>query len=171
MGNGPVKEGNAPVTRPQGNDSSAPPEGGSRRPESCLRLTAMGGSKFPLSLLFLLFIQLSSRASAIRKDTGLQARKCINTVQGRYLLSDDNGFVCDALSMDPESRCCPKRGEQFSCHGCNLVSQCCNSYEFCVSCCLNPSQTQKELALQVKVGKPVTAGTTTSQNFFSPHLG
>lgn len=24
--------------------------------------------------------------------------------------------------------------------GCNLLSQCCNSYEFCVSCCLNPSR-------------------------------
>lgn len=29
----------------------------------------------------------------------------------------------------------------FSCFsGCNLLSQCCNSYEFCVSCCLNPSR-------------------------------
>lgn len=24
--------------------------------------------------------------------------------------------------------------------GCNLVSQCCNSYEYCVSCCQNPSR-------------------------------
>lgn len=24
--------------------------------------------------------------------------------------------------------------------GCNLLSQCCNSYEFCVSCCLNPAR-------------------------------
>ncbi|KAG6476683.1 hypothetical protein ZIOFF_065929 [Zingiber officinale] len=24
--------------------------------------------------------------------------------------------------------------------GCSLVSQCCNSYEYCVSCCLDPSR-------------------------------
>lgn len=24
------------------------------------------------------------------------------------------------------------------CSGCNLGSQCCNTYEYCVSCCLNP---------------------------------
>lgn len=27
-----------------------------------------------------------------------------------------------------------------SCRGCNRLSQCCNSYEYCVSCCLNPSK-------------------------------
>lgn len=25
------------------------------------------------------------------------------------------------------------------CSGCNHLSQCCNSYEYCVSCCLNPA--------------------------------
>ncbi|KAL9251584.1 hypothetical protein AKJ16_DCAP05156 [Drosera capensis] len=46
--------------------------------------------------------------------------------------------------------------------GCNVVSQCCNSYEFCVSCCLNPSQTPEELAMQVKIARPLTAGTYAS---------
>ncbi|XP_059654434.1 uncharacterized protein LOC132301154 isoform X3 [Cornus florida] len=97
------------------------------------------------------------------KDISLQDNHiCRTTVQGRYLLSDDNGHVCNALSVDPESRCCSGKGEQFSCHGCNLVSQCCNSYEFCVSCCLNPERTRKELALKVKIAKPVTAGTYSS---------
>ncbi|KAK3034226.1 hypothetical protein RJ639_032806, partial [Escallonia herrerae] len=72
------------------------------------------------------------------------------------------GYVCDALSLDPQSRCCPGKGEQYSCHGCNLFSQCCNSYEFCVSCCLSPAQTKKDLALKVKIAKPVTAGTYSS---------
>lgn len=80
------------------------------------------------------------------------------------------GHVCDALSVGPISRCCPEKGDKFSCQwvflnqifkllryhpyeehitrlehsfyklrGCNLLSQCCNSYEYCVSCCLNPS--------------------------------
>ncbi|XP_057957426.1 uncharacterized protein LOC131150616 [Malania oleifera] len=114
-------------------------------------------------VLHLLIIQFSPRVSSIRKDISLQQRQiCRTTAQGRYLLSDDNGHVCDALSVDPQSRCCPRKGEQFLCYGCNLVSQCCNSYEFCVSCCLNPAQTQKELALKVKVAKPVTAGTYAS---------
>ncbi|KAK4404084.1 hypothetical protein Sango_0777000 [Sesamum angolense] len=68
------------------------------------------------------------------------------------------GHVCDAFSVDPLSRCCPGEGDQFSCQGCNLVSQCCNSYEFCVSCCLNPVMTPKELALKVKIAKPLSAG-------------
>ncbi|CDP10038.1 unnamed protein product [Coffea canephora] len=111
----------------------------------------------------LIILELGSTVSAIRKDVSLQEnRHCRTTVQGRYLLSDDNGHVCDALSVDPKSRCCPIRGEQFSCHGCNLVSQCCNSYEYCVSCCLNPARTQKDLVLKLKIAKPVSAGTYSS---------
>lgn len=113
-------------------------------------------------LLQLLFIRLPSKALAIRKDVAFQVRVCRNTVQGRYLLADDSGYVCGALSVDPESRCCPRKGDQYSCHGCNLSSQCCNSYEFCVSCCLNPSLTQKELAVQVKIAKAEAAGTYNS---------
>ncbi|KAL5716679.1 hypothetical protein ACHQM5_009809 [Ranunculus cassubicifolius] len=88
-------------------------------------------------LVFYLFlVEFSPKAAwAIRTSINMQDRVCRNTVQGRYLLSDDNGHVCDALSLDPRSRCCPESGKKFSCHGCNLVSQCCNSYEFCVSCC------------------------------------
>nr|DAD25455.1 TPA_asm: hypothetical protein HUJ06_026919 [Nelumbo nucifera] len=106
-----------------------------------------------------LLLQFPARNFAI----SLQEKHiCRTTVQGRYLLSDDNGHVCDALSVDPWSRCCPQTGEKFSCQGCNHLSQCCNSYEFCVSCCLNPSRTQKELALKVKIAKPMTAGTYTT---------
>ncbi|XP_020107484.1 uncharacterized protein LOC109723507 [Ananas comosus] len=95
----------------------------------------------------------------IRKEIGFpQDRFCRNTVQGRYLLSDDNGYVCTALSVDPWTRCCPEMGDRFSCQGCNLVSQCCDSYEYCVSCCLNPSKTKMDLAVKVKIAKPVTAG-------------
>ncbi|XP_059299037.1 uncharacterized protein LOC132051823 [Lycium ferocissimum] len=111
--------------------------------------------------LFLFFIfQFSSPVSSIRKDSSLQHKHtCKTTVQGRYLIADDIGQVCDALSIDPISRCCRGKQDQFSCNGCNLISQCCNSYEFCVSCCLNPSRTQKHLALRVKIAKPTTSGT------------
>ncbi|PPD80835.1 hypothetical protein GOBAR_DD22235 [Gossypium barbadense] len=69
------------------------------------------------------------------------------------------GYVCDALSLDPQYRCCPERGDKFSCRGCNVLSQCCNSYEFCVSCCLHPARTQKEQVLKLKIAKPSTSGT------------
>ncbi|XP_047161282.1 uncharacterized protein LOC124831354 isoform X5 [Vigna umbellata] len=72
------------------------------------------------------------------------------------------GYVCNALSVNSRSRCCPPKGEKFSCHECNLLSQCCNSYEYCVSCCLNPALTSKEQVLKMKVAKPATARTYTS---------
>ncbi|GFQ06395.1 upf0454 protein c12orf49 homolog [Phtheirospermum japonicum] len=112
-----------------------------------------------LILLPLFLLLFPPPVSAIRKDVSLQSKhNCRTTVQGRFFLTDDNGYVCDAFSVDPLSRCCPGKGDKFSCQGCNHVSQCCNSYEFCVSCCLNPATTRKELALKVKIAKPATAG-------------
>lgn len=117
----------------------------------------------PVLYLHLLLYQLSFNVLAIRLDESiLERHTCRTTVQGRYLLSDDNGYVCDALSLDTDSRCCPWKGEKFACSGCNLVSQCCNSYEFCVSCCQNPAKTRKEEALKVKIARPKTAGTYSS---------
>ncbi|KAK8478637.1 hypothetical protein V6N13_133462 [Hibiscus sabdariffa] len=119
-------------------------------------------SRLGLSWVFLLqlLFQSSSTIAATRKEIGFPDRRfCRTTVQGRYLLSDNNGYVCDALSLDPQSRCCPERGDKFSCHGCNVLSKCCNSYEFCVSCCLHPAQTQKEQVLKLKIAKPSTSGT------------
>ncbi|XP_061357557.1 uncharacterized protein LOC133301863 isoform X2 [Gastrolobium bilobum] len=111
------------------------------------------------SSLFVLFIfHFSSTVTAIRKDISFQIVPiCNNTVQGRYLLSDDNGYVCNALSVNSQSRCCPQTGEKFSCHGCNLLSQCCKSYEYCVSCCLNPALTSKKQVLNMKIAKPASA--------------
>ncbi|KAG9141268.1 hypothetical protein Leryth_001738 [Lithospermum erythrorhizon] len=112
---------------------------------------------------FLLLLPFISSVSAIRKDGSLlEKRSCRTTVHGRYMLSDDDGYVCDALSLDPQSQCCPRKGEKFSCQGCNLNSQCCKSYEVCVSCCLNPSKTPKEQVFKMKIAKPVTAGTYSS---------
>ncbi|KAJ7980702.1 UPF0454 protein C12orf49 like [Quillaja saponaria] len=124
----------------------------------------MGTSASWLSLSWifwnLLIFKFSSRITAIRKDIGFQEeRTCRTTIQGRYYISDDNGYVCDALTIDPQSRCCSVKGEKFSCHGCNLLSQCCNSYEYCVSCCLNPARTEKGRVLKLKIAKPATAGT------------
>ncbi|PIN15988.1 hypothetical protein CDL12_11369 [Handroanthus impetiginosus] len=99
-------------------------------------------------ILLLVILHFSPPVSAIRKDVSLQLKQyCRTTVQGRFFLTDDNGNVCDAFSVDPLSRCCPEKGDQFSCQGCNLFSQCCNSYEFCVSCCLNPAMVHENAYL------------------------
>ncbi|CAN8254215.1 unnamed protein product [Cochlearia groenlandica] len=112
-----------------------------------------------LALLQLVGFLFPLRISAIRKDIGfLEERSCRTTVQGRFLISDDDGNVCDAFSLDSRTRCCPWKGERFSCNGCNLLSQCCSTYEFCVSCCLHPSRTVLEKVVKVKVAKPTTSG-------------
>ncbi|KAI5385667.1 hypothetical protein KIW84_072320 [Lathyrus oleraceus] len=128
-----------------------------------MELTAHGctmGLSAYRATVILLFFFLShfSFTTAIRKDIGFKFTPfCKTTVQGRYLLSDNNGYVCNALSIDSKSRCCPQTGKKFSCHGCNLLSQCCNSYEYCVSCCLNPALTRREQVLKMKIAKPATA--------------
>ncbi|KAK7257873.1 hypothetical protein RIF29_32168 [Crotalaria pallida] len=117
-------------------------------------------------LLLTLFPLSSTFTTAIRNNIGFQINphphSCNTTVQGRFFLSDDHGYVCNAGSVDSRSRCCPRSGHRFSCHGCNVVSHCCNSYEYCVSCCLNPAYTSKEQVLKLKIAKPATARTYTS---------
>lgn len=34
------------------------------------------------------------------------------------------GYICDALSVDPQSRCCPKKGEHYSCQWVFLTNLC-----------------------------------------------
>ncbi|KMZ64441.1 hypothetical protein ZOSMA_36G00480 [Zostera marina] len=109
-------------------------------------------------LMLLLYSAFPTLIFGIRRnDAEFIVKRCKNTVQGRYLLSDSVGYVCNAITVDPSSRCCPEYGKQFSCQGCNLVSECCDTYEYCVSCCLNPQRTSEKLALNVKIAKPVTS--------------
>lgn len=116
-----------------------------------------------LKYLQLLILTLVATTYAIRKDISFEETQiCKTTVQGRYLITDYTGYVCDALSLDHKTHCCRVKREQYSCQGCNLVSQCCNSYEYCVSCCLNPERTDLDQALKVKIAKPVTSGTYSS---------
>lgn len=108
----------------------------------------------------LILTLVATTTFAIRKDISfLEPQICRTTVQGRYLIADHTGYVCDALSLDSRSHCCRVKKDQYSCQGCNLVSQCCKSYEYCVSCCLNPERTHANQALKVKIAKPITAGT------------
>ncbi|KAJ5070727.1 hypothetical protein M0811_01708 [Anaeramoeba ignava] len=66
---------------------------------------------------------------------------CSNTRQGKDLITDSKGFVCNPFQVNPDTKCCPetkKTGiERYSCLSCDLEIKCCEIYEYCVSCCLN----------------------------------
>ena len=64
--------------------------------------------------------------------------RCHNTKQGRKLVTDDSGAICARQSLLLNG-CC--RSSMLiatrSCGMCRTDVQCCRSYEYCVSCCLN----------------------------------
>ncbi|KAJ6638689.1 Scoloptoxin SSD14, partial [Pseudolycoriella hygida] len=73
---------------------------------------------------------------------------CRNSVQGKVLIVDDRGFVCQRTDLQ-STGCCDVdavNSKFYSCDTCNL-SGCCTIYEYCVSCCLNPDK--KSLLEQV----------------------
>ncbi|XP_022634101.1 uncharacterized protein LOC106755366 isoform X3 [Vigna radiata var. radiata] len=126
-------------------------------------------------LLILFIFNFSPTITAIRKDVSFQTlHPCKTTVQGRYLLSDENGYVCNAVSVNSRSRCCPPKGEKFSLNAIffhnaatlmNIVFPAA-SILLCLGLCiffLNLiEQTSKEQVLKMKVAKPATARTYTS---------
>ncbi|XP_055987024.1 SREBP regulating gene protein [Sorex fumeus] len=72
--------------------------------------------------------------------------QCRNSVQGKLLITDELGYVCERRNVLANG-CCDVRApttRQHSCDGCS-PSGCCGAYELCVSCCLQPS---KQLLLQ-----------------------
>lgn len=66
---------------------------------------------------------------------------CRNSVQGKILIVDDRGLVCQRSDLQ-STGCCDfdaVNSKLHSCETCNL-SGCCTIYEYCVSCCLNPDK-------------------------------
>lgn len=66
---------------------------------------------------------------------------CINSVQGIYLIVDNKGYVCNRTELLPNG-CCNATDptvKRYDCKTCN-ANNCCSSYEYCVSCCLNPNK-------------------------------
>uniref|UniRef100_A0A5K3EHJ0 SREBP regulating gene protein n=1 Tax=Mesocestoides corti TaxID=53468 RepID=A0A5K3EHJ0_MESCO len=65
---------------------------------------------------------------------------CRYTIQGSSRVTDEDGFVCTRDDLLP-SGCCnrtKRTSSQFVCSSCSRI-KCCYVYEYCVSCCLNPS--------------------------------
>ncbi|XP_059050663.1 SREBP regulating gene protein [Achroia grisella] len=66
---------------------------------------------------------------------------CRNSVQGKQLLVDDRGNVCQRTDV-LKNGCCDIDAEsthRYSCESCR-ENNCCIIYEYCVSCCLDPGK-------------------------------
>lgn len=66
---------------------------------------------------------------------------CRNSRQGRSLIVDEKGFVCQWHDVLPSGCCDPSamNTRHYTCRGCSS-NHCCAIYEHCVSCCLHPDK-------------------------------
>ncbi|XP_056677656.1 SREBP regulating gene protein [Monodelphis domestica] len=74
------------------------------------------------------------------------SNQCRNSIQGKLLITDELGYVCERKDLLVNG-CCnvnAASARRFWCDGC-LANGCCGAYEYCVSCCLQPS---KQLLLE-----------------------
>ena len=84
---------------------------------------------------------------ALQRDGWFSAEdegKCMNTVQGELLLTDDRGYVCPVEDIDTTTGCCLRGTGPHTCAGCDMKSKCCILYETCVSCCMHPKEKASE---------------------------
>ncbi|XP_028852935.1 SREBP regulating gene protein isoform X1 [Denticeps clupeoides] len=69
------------------------------------------------------------------------AAQCRNSIQGKALLTDELGYVCERKDLLVNG-CCnvnAPNSQQYICKSC-LANGCCSIYEYCVSCCLQPDK-------------------------------
>ncbi|XP_050544011.1 SREBP regulating gene protein [Daktulosphaira vitifoliae] len=100
--------------------------------------------KLPHKLDHSSFVWISSEGewnNTLRKN-------CRNTVQGKELVADDRGYICQRNDL-LANNCCGITEKRYLCESCN-TDGCCMVYEHCVSCCLDP---QKKKLLQKVLGK------------------
>lgn len=84
--------------------------------------------------------------------TEASAYKCRNSVQGRSIIADENGYVCDLFDLQTNG-CCRVEAEsskRYHCEHCT-PSGCCPHYEHCVSCCLHPQKVSVVVTYRVMV--------------------
>eukprot|EP01117_Protostelium_nocturnum_P013022 TRINITY_DN4831_c0_g1_i2.p1 TRINITY_DN4831_c0_g1~~TRINITY_DN4831_c0_g1_i2.p1 ORF type:complete len:233 (+),score=72.07 TRINITY_DN4831_c0_g1_i2:265-963(+) len=88
---------------------------------------------------------------------------CQHSKEGKgKIVVDSNGFICNRSQLIPSSNCCPssylpsqssnkndehndiqwRKKNRFECKSCDWETNCCSIYEYCISCCLNPSKRQ-----------------------------
>ncbi|XP_046679978.1 SREBP regulating gene protein [Homalodisca vitripennis] len=76
---------------------------------------------------------------------------CRNSVQGKALIVDDKGYVCNRREILANGCCDSSLASvrRYSCDTCK-DNGCCSIYEYCISCCLHPD---KKNLLQNVLGK------------------
>ncbi|XP_064248493.1 SREBP regulating gene protein isoform X2 [Passer domesticus] len=69
------------------------------------------------------------------------SNQCRNSVQGKLLITDELGYICERKDVLVNG-CCDVHVPSTKLHSCDscLPNGCCSVYEFCVSCCLQPSK-------------------------------
>lgn len=91
-------------------------------------------------------------------DNDTSVKPCRNSVQGKFLIVDEKGYMCTTYDILPNGCCNTNKLEKvailsssvpsvkktrYSCKSCNPQG-CCEIYEYCVSCCLDPNKIQKK---------------------------
>ncbi|XP_018926221.1 SREBP regulating gene protein [Cyprinus carpio] len=74
-------------------------------------------------------------------NSSRQISQCRNSIQGKILLTDELGYVCERKDLLVNG-CCnvnAPSSSQYVCKSC-LANGCCSVYEYCVSCCLQPDK-------------------------------
>lgn len=97
---------------------------------------------------------------SVNGSSNTRVTTCRNSVQGKVLLADDQGYVChrvDRLSTG----CCNiavDTTRRYACDTCNAHG-CCAIYEYCVSCCLHPDKKSllKKVLGQISESSPLYA--------------
>lgn len=66
---------------------------------------------------------------------------CRNSLQGKTLVVDDKGYICERYDLQA-SGCCSINESlgRHDCSACDIRISCCQQYEYCVSCCLRHEQ-------------------------------
>ncbi|XP_014217858.1 UPF0454 protein C12orf49 homolog [Copidosoma floridanum] len=87
-------------------------------------------------------------------DNDTFVKSCRNSVQGKFLIVDEQGYLCTTYNVLPNGCCNPHELEKtamlsnsvpliekirYPCTSCNPQG-CCEIYEYCVSCCLDPNK-------------------------------
>lgn len=70
---------------------------------------------------------------------------CKNSIQGINLIVDERGFLCSRDDLK-STGCCNIQAENthiYYCESCDKETKCCEVFEHCVSCCLNPDNVRQ----------------------------
>jgi len=79
----------------------------------------------------------------VTSNNDSEVNTCRNSVQGRVLIADDQGYICKRENVKGNGCCKVNVGEnietqRYSCEKCHNASGCCSVYENCISCCMHP---------------------------------